>query len=357
VKGFTSRAVIRSDATAHVALVVSTERFNEIADIMFDGGRNSKIALNFCCICLIWGSTFLAVKYAIETIPPFVVTAIRYVMASLALGLISRLRKESWLTAANLKLAAISGFLLSLGNALVCYSVTSLPTGLVAVVIGSLPAWIIVFDWQLFRGKPPQWGQVAGIVLSLIGVGALTSSHSEHLDMRNLLVWVALFSSIVVWAMGTLTQRQAAVPNSIFLFSSVQSLVGGLMIGATTAWDGSLTFPWDQISASSVLALLYLTLAGTVAAGTSYVWLSQNAEPRLVSTYALITPVVAVWLGWLVAGEAVTASTLSNSMIVLIGVALIAISGKAMQSKLSPLRGPVVLNERSTISLPAPVEA
>lgn len=324
---------------------------------MLDGGRNSKIAINFCCICIIWGSTFLAVKYAIESIPPFVVTALRYVMASIALGLISRLRNENWLTVANLKLAAISGFLLSLGNALVCYSVTSLPTGLVAVVIGSLPAWIILFDWQLFRGKPPQWGQVAGIVLSLIGVGALTSSHSEHLDMRNLLVWFALFSSIGVWAMGTLIQRHASVRNSIFLFSSVQSLVGGLMIGATTAWDGSLAFPWEQVITSSVLALLYLTLAGTVAAGTSYVWLSQNADPRLVSTYALITPVVAVWLGWLVVGEAVTASTLSNSMIVLIGVALIALSGKALQAKVIPCRVPVVLNDRVSATLPAPVEA
>ena len=324
---------------------------------MLDGGRNSKIAINFCCICIIWGSTFLAVKYAIESIPPFVVTALRYVMASIALGLISRLRNENWLTAANLKLAAISGFLLSLGNALVCYSVTSLPTGLVAVVIGSLPAWIILFDWQLFRGKPPQWGQVAGIVLSLIGVGALTSSHSEHLDMRNLLVWFALFSSIGVWAMGTLIQRQASVRNSIFLFSAVQSLVGGLMIGATTAWDGSLAFPWEQVTMSSVLALAYLTLAGTVAAGTSYVWLSQNADPRLVSTYALITPVVAVWLGWLVVGEAVTASTLSNSMIVLIGVALIALSGKALQAKVIPRRVPVILNDRVSATLPAPVEA
>lgn len=324
---------------------------------MLDGGRNSKIAINFCCICIIWGSTFLAVKYAIESIPPFVVTALRYVMASIALGLISRLRNENWLTAANLKLAAISGFLLSLGNALVCYSVTSLPTGLVAVVIGSLPAWIILFDWQLFRGKPPQWGQVAGIVLSLIGVGALTGSHSEHLDMRNLLVWLALFSSIGVWAIGTLIQRQASVRNSIFLFSSVQSLVGGLMIGATTAWDGSLAFPWEQVTTSSVLALAYLTLAGTVAAGTSYVWLSQNADPRLVSTYALITPVVAVWLGWLVVGEAVTASTLSNSMIVLIGVALIALSGKALQAKVIPRRVPVILNDRVSATLPAPVEA
>lgn len=324
---------------------------------MLDGGRNSKIAINFCCICIIWGSTFLAVKYAIESIPPFVVTALRYVMASIALGLISRLRNENWLTAANLKLAAISGFLLSLGNALVCYSVTSLPTGLVAVVIGSLPAWIILFDWQLFRGKPPQWGQVAGIVLSLIGVGALTSSHSEHLDMRNLLVWLALFSSIGVWAMGTLIQRQASVRNSIFLFSSVQSLVGGLMIGATTAWDGSLAFPWEQVTTASVLALAYLTLAGTVAAGTSYVWLSQNADPRLVSTYALITPVVAVWLGWLVVGEAVTASTLSNSMIVLIGVALIALSGKALQAKVIPRRVPVILNDRVSATMPAPVEA
>ena len=311
---------------------------------MFDGSRNSRIAVNFCCICMIWGSTFLGVKVAIETIPPFVLTTLRYLIAGLALALISHVRKESWLTLANLRFAAISGFLLSLGNGLVCYSVMSLPTGLVAVVIGSLPAWIMLFDWQLFGGKPPQWGQVAGIALALIGVGALTSSHSEHLDMRNLLVWIALFVSIGVWAMGTLVQRQASVRDSIFLFSSVQALVGGLMIGAMTMCDGSIVFPWNQITATSLLALLYLAMAGTVAAGTSYVWLSQNAEPRLVSTYALITPVVAVWLGWLLAGEAVTSSTLSNSMIVLAGVALIVVSGKGWQTKL--------VNQRVTVCKP-----
>lgn len=296
---------------------------------MLDGTRRSQIALNFACLCLIWGSTFVAVKSAIHDIPPFVVTAIRYLTASLTLAAISRFRGENWLSPANLRLAAISGFLLSLGNGLVCYSVTSLPTGLVAVVIGSLPAWIILIDWQLFRGKPPQWGQVAGIVLALIGVGALTSSHSEHLDARNLLVWIALIASIGIWALGTLFQRQAVLKDSIFLFSSIQSLVGSVMIGATTAWDGSAFFDWTQVTWPAVVSVLYLALFGTVAAGTSYVWLSQNADARLVSTYALITPLVAVWLGWLVMGEHVTASTLTNSLVVIAGVALIVMSGNA----------------------------
>lgn len=299
---------------------------------------NVKVLLNFGCICLIWGSTFLGVKHAIVGMPPFVVTAVRYLLAGAILCAISRWRNESWLNSANLRLATISGALLALGNALVGYSVTSLPTGLVAVVIGSLPAWIILLDWRFFKGAPPVWGQIAGIGLSLIGVGALSSSHSQHFDARNLLVWIALFASILVWALGTLTQRQATMRNSIFLFSAVQCATGGFLIGLTTAWDGSLFFRWDQIPMSSIIAVLYLLLAGTVLASTSYVWLSQHADPRLVSTYALITPVVAVWLGWLFAGETITTSTLTNSLIVIVGVGLIVMSGKSRSVK--PVRVP-----------------
>lgn len=301
---------------------------------MTDRAHNWKILLNFCCVCMIWGSTFLAVKYAIVGIPPFVVTTLRYLLASVVLLSISRMRNESSLTASHIGLAAISGVLLSLGNALVCYSATSLPTGLVAVVIGSLPAWIVLLDCLLFAGKVPLWTQLVGICLSLVGVGALTRSHSQHLETTNLLIWIALFSSVFVWALGTLFQRKAKLRNSIFLFSAVQSACGGLLIGATTAWDHSLFFAWDQIPVSAWMAVLYLALAGTVAAATSYVWLSQNADPRMVSTYALITPVVAVWLGWLLAGETVTNTTLANSSIVISGVGLIVFSGMMRRTKL-----------------------
>jgi drug/metabolite transporter (DMT)-like permease len=291
-------------------------------------GRNGRVLLNFCLVCGIWGSTFLAVKYAIDGIPPFVVTAGRYLTASVVLFGISRWKRESRLGARNLGVAAISGFLLSLANALVCYSETALPSGLVAVVIGSLPAWIILLDWQLFRGKAPRWGQVGGICLSLVGVAALTGGQSHHFDSRNLLIWVALISSIGIWAVGTLIQRSASLRGSLFQFSAVQSATGGMLIGITAAADQNLNLDWGQIPLLALLAVVYLALAGTVVASTSYVWLSQNADPRLVSTYALITPVVAVWLGWLLAGEEVTFSTLGNSVIVLAGVALIVLSGK-----------------------------
>lgn len=303
--------------------------------------QNWKVILNFCCVCGIWGSTFLAVKYAIDGIPPFVVTSLRYLIASVVLCAISWKRREQRLDFGNMRLAMFSGLMLSLANALVCYSETSLPSGLVAVVIGSLPAWIIVMDWRLFGGKAPAWIQVAGIGLSLLGVGALTGSQSHHFDRSNLLVWVAVFASIAIWATGTLIQRKASVRDSIFLFSAVQTATGGLLIGATTVWDGSLFFDWRQIPLSAIVAVAYLALAGTVVAATSYVWLTQNADARLVSTYALITPVVAVWLGWLFAGEVISMSTLVNSLIVIAGVALIAMNGKAWRWR-SPISRPTV---------------
>jgi drug/metabolite transporter (DMT)-like permease len=289
---------------------------------------NWKLILNFACVCCIWGSTFLAVKYAINGIPPFVVTSVRYLVASIALCGISRCRNEPWLTQHNVQLAGVSGILLALGNALVCFSETWLPSGLVAVVIGSLPAWIVLMDWRIFGGKAPRWAQVLGILISLIGVAALTQSQSRQLGPTHWLIWIGLFSSMIFWSFGTLTQRLATQNRSIFLFSATQSGVGGLMIGVATVCDGSIFFRVDQVPVSAIFAVGYLAIAGTVVAATSYVWLSQNGDPHLVSTYALITPVVAVWLGWLVVGEAVFPSTLANSLLVVVGVGLILLTGQ-----------------------------
>jgi len=287
---------------------------------------NPKILLCFCAICIIWGSTFLAMRQAVVTIPPFVVTALRYLLASLLLASVGRWRCEPMLTRPSLILAAVSGFLLAFANALVGYSVTTLPTGLVAVVIGSLPAWIILLDWGLFHGRPPGWGQVVGILVSLTGVGALTHSSLQALSVTGWVVWVALFTSILSWSLGTLLQRQSRQRGPLFTFTAVQCAVGGLLIGLMTLSQGDLSFRWDQISGTGVAAVAYLVLAGTVGASTAYVWLSQNADARLVSTYALITPVVAVWLGWLFAGEAVTSATLVQSVLVVAGIGLIVTS-------------------------------
>jgi drug/metabolite transporter (DMT)-like permease len=170
-------------------------------------------------------------------------------------------------------------------------------------------------------------------------------------EAANSLVWIALFSSVFIWALGTLFQRKAALGNSIFRFSAIQSLCGALLIGSTTVWDQSLFFAWERIPVSAVLALLYLSLAGTVAAATSYVWLNQNAEPRLVSTYALITPVVAVWLGWMFAGETITAATMGNSLIVIAGVGMIAFSGMARRVRPETRNANRVLTELRQIPL------
>lgn len=317
---------------------------------------NARILLCYLSICVIWGSTFLAARSAVETIPPFVVTAIRYFVASLLLIAISQGRREPSLTMTSRGLAAASGFLLAFANALVGYSVTTLPTGLVAVVIGSLPAWITLLDWSLFRGPVPAWRQVLGIGISLAGVALLTQSHAAGFASGTTVVWIALTTSILSWALGTLLQRQSTQRGSVFRFTAMQCATGGLLIGLTTLWDGSLLFPWSRVTSTSLVAIAYLIIAGTVGASTAYVWLSQNADPRLVSTYALVTPVVAVWLGWMLAGETVTAATMAQSLIVIAGVGLI-VSARRVTSPPSPAPAPSVADTASASQAPPPAMA
>lgn len=295
---------------------------------MSDPSKSLKIALNFTCICVVWGSTYLAIKFALNGIPTFVVPTLRYLLAFVVLIGIARVRRETSLSRRNLGIAAVSGVLLSFGNALVCFSETALPSGLVAVVIGSLPAWIIVLDWKLFGGSRPLVLQVFGVVLSLIGVAALTNSQSIEFGRAGALIWAALFSSVVVWAFGSLLQRRVTQKQSIFTFSAVQSLSGGVVLAIVSAANGSLFISLRDVPMSALWAVLYLSLAGTVAATTSYVWLTQNSDPKLVSTYALITPIVAVWVGWAFADESVTILTVLESLLVIAGVAMIALTGR-----------------------------
>jgi drug/metabolite transporter (DMT)-like permease len=288
---------------------------------MLSNPNRMKIILNFACIYLVWGSTYLAIKYAILGNPPFLIIGLRFLLGSTILFLIGRAKKESYLKWIDVKIAALSGVLLVLGNALVAFAEKDTSSSLVAVVVGSMPAWIMLFNWKFFSGSKPQVRQVTGVVISLTGVLFLTLSKAGSSGEGSLISWITLALSLVSWAFGTLIQRKAVSKESLFTFSGVQLGIGGvvLLLGWMLLGDTGQTHLRDM-SMISILAGLYLALVGTVLAFTSYLWLNRNVEPTTASTYALVNPVVAVWLGWLIADETITSQTLMFSVIVIAGV-------------------------------------
>ncbi len=291
--------------------------------------KQNKVVANLLVLYLIWGSTFLAIKFGIESFPPFLLVGIRFVLASAILLLIARSKNEPRLGRDDLRTAAVSGMFLVVGNALICIAEKKLSSGMTAMFASAVPIWIMVLNWKFFNGNRPQIRQVVGSFIALIGIMLLTQSSLKLESTRNVFTISLLVLSMLCWAFGTLIQRKSTQTNALFRFSGIQLGVGG--IASLFIWlgfDQPSAFEWSAVSTSSVFALLYLSLFGSVLAFSSYLWLNRNADSVLVTSHAFINPIVAIWLGWLLVGEAITWNTIVSSLIAMCGLYLIAVKPK-----------------------------
>jgi drug/metabolite transporter (DMT)-like permease len=282
-----------------------------------------QIAVALGAVYLIWGSTYLAIRFAIETIPPFLMASARYLTAGILLYAWSRLRgaprprPAHWLPA-----LALGALLLLMGNGGVVWAEQKISSGLAALLVSTEPLWIVLLVWRRDRREKPGGRVIAGLVLGFTGLVLLVRpSHSGGL---NPLAVAAVMAASLCWAYGSLYSQRAKLPDSPLLSTAMQMLCGGgLLLLAGLATGETTRFALSQVSTRSLLALAYLVVFGAVIAFTAYVWLLRAAPPVLVSTYAYVNPVVAVLLGWALAGEPVTRGTLIAAAVILTGVALI----------------------------------
>jgi len=289
------------------------------------------ILICFFCIYIIWGSTYLAIKYALPSFPPFFLAGLRFVMGGLILTVLGRARREPGVSWRDFKIGAFSGILMAFGNALVCLTEESFASGLVAVIVGTLPAWIMLLNWQFFGGLRPVVHQFLGLALSLFGVVLLTRNEAGHSDLTSLVAWSAISVAVLSWTLGTLIQRRAHSRDALFTFVGGQLGCGGLaLLAIWLCVNGPSSFHPERVTPQSVWAIVYLAVFGSVIAFTAYLWLNREVEPALVSTYALANPVVAVWLGWLFLGESLTKMTLVSSLFVILGLTLILVRDRAV---------------------------
>ena len=274
-------------------------------------------------VYLIWGSTYLAIRFAIETIPPFLMAGTRYLAAGGLLYGWSRLRGAPRPSLVHWRSAVILGaLLLLLGNGGVVWSEQRVSSGLVALLISTEPLWIVLLVWLRSRQERPGPRTIAGLVLGFAGLLILVrpgSAGGIHLAGAA----VVLVASLS-WAWGSLYGQRAKLPSSQLLSTGMQMLGGGALLLLAGLLTGEpARFAPGPVSARSLLALAYLIVFGAVIAFTAYVWLLRVASPVLVSTYAYVNPVVAVFLGWTLAGEPITRGTLVAAAVILTGVALI----------------------------------
>jgi drug/metabolite transporter (DMT)-like permease len=291
-------------------------------------GRPSvlQIAAAFAAIYLIWGSTYLAIHFALETLTPFWMAATRFLIAGGLLYAWARLRGGERPRLLHWRSAAIVGGLLLMGgNGGVVWAQQRVPSGLAALLVATVPLWMVLLDGAGRGWRRPATQVLLGVALGLAGVGLLVGpgkfAGAGGADPVGALV---LILASLSWATGSLYARRAPLPSSPLLGTAMEMLAGGACLavaGLVAGEAGRLDLV--GASAKSLLAVAYLVLFGSLVGFTAYVWLLRVTRPALVATYAYVNPVVAVLLGWAFAGEEISARTLLAAAIIVGGVVLI----------------------------------
>ena len=279
------------------------------------------ILLAFAAIYLIWGSTYLVIKFAIETIPPFLMAGTRFLLAGLLLYAVLRWSGVARPTWSQWRSAGFLGILMMCGgNGLVTWSEQMVPSALAALMVTTVPLWMVALD-ALFYGGPKPTGRVLfGLGLGLLGVVVLVGPSEGAVHPTGAVV---LLIATFLWAQGSLRGRSAHLPKSPWMTAALQMIGGGLvlfvMATATGEWQ---RFDPAGISAVSLWSLAYLIFAGSIVALSAYVYLLRETTAASVSTYAFVNPVFALFLGWL-AGETLNARSFVGAALVIGAVVLI----------------------------------
>lgn len=277
-------------------------------------------------VYLIWGSTYLAIRYAVETMPPFLMAAVRFIISGGFLYALRRFGGDPAPKAVEWRSAMIIGiFLLVGGNGGVVWAEQFVTSSLAALLVATVPLWMVLMDAFRPAGHRPGLPAVAGILIGFGGVVLLIRSVAGSADTTNLLGAAALILASLAWSIGSLYGRNARLPASQLLGTAMEMLAGGvaLLLVATIAGEWS-DLDIATVSRRSLLALVYLTVIGS-SAFVAYVWLLRVAPTPLVATYAYVNPLVAVLLGYFLAQEPMTVRTLLAAALIIGSVALVSI--------------------------------
>ena len=285
------------------------------------------IAVAMLILYVVWGSTYLGIAVAVDTIPPFIMASIRFLIAGLVLLTWSVVREGRGFTFPSrreLRDSSIVGaLLLGGGMGLVALGELTVPSGVTALLIAMMPLWVAVLG-RAFLGERLPGVAVGGVVVGLVGVVVLVwpLGSSGGFDPAGI---VAVILSPIFWATGSLfASHRARQPSRPLLATSIQMLAGSATLAVLALFGGEwASFRPDAISSDSIVAFVYLTLIGSLVAFTAYVWVLKKAPLQLIATYAYVNPVVAVALGVAILGETVTPRTLIAGAIIVGAVAVI----------------------------------
>ncbi len=286
----------------------------------------SALILGFATIYLVWGSTYLGIRVAVETMPPFLMASVRFLLAgSLLLGFL-KLRGTAWPSARQWRINTIIGtFLLLGGNGLVVWAEQSVPSGITALLIGVGPLFIVLTEWAWPGGTRPSLVTAFALLLGFAGVTWLAApwetSAQGRIDPAGV---AAILGACVFWGIGSIYSRHAKHGADSITAAALQMLGGGAMLLLVALLHGDFgRLDVAGISGHSWLAFGYLVAVGSLVGFSTFVWLMKHSTPARVATYAYVNPIVAVFLGWLLLDEPIGPRTLIAAAVIVAAVAII----------------------------------
>lgn len=299
-----------------------------------------KLLAAFAAVYLIWGSTYLGIHYAIQTLPPFLMAGVRFLIAGGILYVWARLKGIPRPTGAHWRSAAIIGGCLLLGgNGLVVWAEQYVASGVAALLVATVSFWMVLLEWLRPGGTRPSAGMLGGVGLGFAGLVLLVGPDGLRGEGIHLLGALALITASFTWAAGSIYAKRAPLPRSPLMVNGIEMLAGGALLFATGLLRGETQgFDLAAVSPASLVALLYLITFGSLIGFSAYVYLLGATTPARASTYAYVNPVVAMLLGWGVAGEPLTPRMLLAMAIIIAAVVVITLGSGKGARKVVPLK-------------------
>ena len=280
----------------------------------------------FAVVYLVWGSTYYAIRVGIESFPPFLMAGIRHLSVGLVFYPIFRRVTREKPTLTQWRTTAVTGFLLLLvGNGTVSWAEKFVPSGIAALLVSTVSLWMVLIDWLRPGGKAPGPRVIAGFFLGFAGMALLVGpKHLGGSERVSPLGAVALILASLAWAAGSIYSKHRPLPNSPLLGVAMQTLCGGTALFIFALLRGEfVNFHLAAVSLRSWVAVFYLFLFGSALGLSAYVYVLKHSTAARVGTYAFVNPVVALFLGWFLAGEPLSVRTLLASAIILTAVLLV----------------------------------
>jgi drug/metabolite transporter (DMT)-like permease len=284
-----------------------------------------RVVASFAAIYLVWGSTFLAIRWAVETIPPFPMMALRCLLGGSILLLLSRLRepqsqwpaRDQWLGA-----AVVGTLFFVCCHGLLAREEQHVPSGVAALCLATIPLFVPLLAWAVLGSGRPSARTALALVAAFAGVALLVGGEGTGGGLSAADAALLLFTAFS-WAAGTIASRRLPVPRAPLAAAAAPLLAGGMLLVVLSVVSGQAgeVHP-SQVSARSLGGLMYLVVMGTVVTFAAYMWLLDHVEPTRVATYAFVNPAVAVLLGWAVAGEDLGAATAVATAVIIVAVAV-----------------------------------